>query len=243
MNRFKSIAFISGLVALACVSPSCLDENDDNVALYRPTALVTVRPAADGTFSMQLDDVTTLLPANVKTSPFGAKEVRALVNYNDNGETGSVRTVHINWMDSIRTKNTVPSLGDENDLRYGKDPIEVVRDWVTVAEDGYLTLRIRTLWGTANNRHYINLLTGVNPENPYELELRHDAKGDVNGVTGDALIAFRLADLPAADANPVKIKLNWMSFSGKKSAEFELGRAQQNPTATTDKSTHDDLVD
>lgn len=243
MNRFKSIAFISSLVALASVSPSCLDENDDNVALYRPTALVTVRPAADGTFSMQLDDVTTLLPSNVKTSPFGAKEVRALVNYNDNGETGSVRAVHINWMDSIRTKNTVPSLGDENDLRYGKDPIEVVRDWVTVAEDGYLTLRIRTLWGTANNRHYINLLTGVNPENPYELELRHDAKGDVNGVTGDALIAFRLADLPAADANPVKIKLNWMSFSGKKSAEFELGRAQQNPTATTDKSTHDDLVD
>lgn len=243
MNRFKSIAFISGLVALAGVSPSCLDENDDNVALYRPTALVTVRPAADGTFSMQLDDVTTLLPSNVKTSPFGAKEVRALVNYNDNGETGSVRSVHINWMDSIRTKNTVPSLGDENDLRYGKDPIEVVRDWVTVAEDGYLTLRIRTLWGPANNRHYINLLTGVNPENPYELELRHDAKGDVNGVTGDALIAFRLADLPAADANPVKIKLNWMSFSGRKSAEFELGRAYQNPAATTDKSTHDDLVD
>ena len=137
MNRFKSIAFISGLVALACVSPSCLDENDDNVALYRPTALVTVRPASDGSFSMQLDDVTTLLPANVKTSPFGAKEVRALVNYNDNGETGSVRAVHINWMDSIRTKNAVPSLGDENDLRYGKDPIEVVRDWVTVAEDGY----------------------------------------------------------------------------------------------------------
>ena len=91
-----------------------------------------------------------------------------------------------------------------------------------MAEDGYLTLRIRTLWGTPHAAHVLNLVTGTNPKNPYELELRHDAKGDRNGRWGDALIAFNLNKLPGANAGNVKIKLKWMSFTGEKSAEFEI---------------------
>jgi hypothetical protein len=70
--------------------------------------------------------------------------------------------------------------------------------------------------------HYINLLTGVNPNDPYEVELRHDANGDIGGSMGDALIAFNLNDLPRKDGQNVKLKLNWKSFNGPKSAEFEL---------------------
>lgn len=158
----------------------------------------------------------------MKSSPFGDKEVRALVNYTDEGSRGDARNVHINWMDSIRTKKPVPDLGIENDAKYGNDPIEIVNDWVTIAEDGYLTLRIRTLWGILNNKHNINLLTGVNPDNPYEVELRHDANGDTGDSMGDALIAFNLNDLPQNDGQNVKLKLNWKSFSGPKTTEFEL---------------------
>ena len=68
-----------------------------------------------------------------------------------------------------------------------------------MAEDGYLTLRIRTLWSSPHATHVLNLVTGTNPEDPYELELRHDAKGDDNGSWGDALIAFNLNKLPGAD--------------------------------------------
>ncbi len=50
-------------------------------------------------------------------------------------------------MDSIRTKMPVVSAGENNDEKFGNDPIEIVKDWVTIAEDGYLTLRIRTKWG------------------------------------------------------------------------------------------------
>ena len=39
---------------------------------------------------------------------------------------------------------------------------------------------------------------------------------------GDALIAFNLNDLPRKDGQNVKLKLNWKSFNGPKSAEFEL---------------------
>lgn len=204
--------------------PSCTND-DGSAELLRPTALVTVCPNADGSFIMQLDDETQLVPTNLKTSPFGAKEVRALVNYTETNvspQDTRVRNVEVNWLDSIRTKLPVETLGEQDAAKYGNDPVEIIQDWVTVAEDGYLTLRIRTLWGTPHATHVLNLVTGTNPKNPYELELRHDAKGDRNGRWGDALIAFNLNKLPGANAGNVKIKLKWMSFTGEKSAEFEI---------------------
>lgn len=204
--------------------PSCTND-DGSAELLRPTALVTVCPNADGSFIMQLDDETQLVPTNLKTSPFGTKEVRALVNYTETNvspQDTRVRNVEVNWLDSIRTKLPVKTLGEQDAAKYGNDPVEIIQDWVTVAEDGYLTLRIRTLWGTPHATHVLNLVTGTNPKNPYELELRHDAKGDRNGRWGDALIAFNLNKLPGANAGNVKIKLKWMSFTGEKSAEFEI---------------------
>lgn len=204
--------------------PSCTND-DGSAELLRPTALVTVCPNADGSFIMQLDDETQLVPTNLKTSPFGTKEVRALVNYTETNvspQDTRVRNVEVNWLDSIRTKLPVETLGEQDAAKYGNDPVEIIQDWVTVAEDGYLTLRIRTLWGTPHATHVLNLVTGTNPKNPYELELRHDAKGDRNGRWGDALIAFNLNKLPGANAGNAKIKLKWMSFTGEKSAEFEI---------------------
>lgn len=204
--------------------PACVND-DDSSDLLRPTALVTVCPDVDGSFIMQLDNATRLIPANLETSPFGKKEVRALVNYTETelaSQDKNVRKVMVNWIDSIRTKLPVENLGEQNDAAYGNDPVEIVRDWVTVAEDGYLTLRIRTMWGPSHIPHVLNLVTGLNPDDPYELELRHDAKGDCEGLWGDALIAFNLNSLPRTDSGIATINLKWNSFSGEKSAKFEL---------------------
>lgn len=223
MNNFKKLFYALGVISMTLSVQSCDLEEDSSYAVRIPSALVTVRPSADNSFTLQLDDKTTLVPTNMKTSPFGDKEVRALVNYTEETQTnGDIRNVHINWIDSIRTKQPVPSAGNDNDMTYGNDPIEIVKDWVTVAEDGYLTLRIRTKWGSLHTTHYLNLLTGTNPENPYELVLRHDARGDIDGAIGDALIAFNLNDLPKKGNENLKIKLIWTSFSGEKSAEFSL---------------------
>ena len=46
--------------------------------------------------------------------------------------------------------------------------------------------------------------------------------GDTNGRMGDALIAFDLNSLWKEHPKELKIKLNWLSFSGKKSAELSL---------------------
>ncbi len=204
---------------------SCDNDDNDYGNLWQPTALVTVCPQDDESVMLRLDDKVTLRPVNLSTSPYGKKEVRALVNYNicsDEPSSAQVVDVKINWIDSIRTKLPVPDAGVENTVKYGNDPIEVVKDWVTVAEDGYLTLRIRTVWGNQNKPHILNLLTDGNPDNPLEFELRHNANGETAGVVGDALIAFNLNDVIKSESPTVKIKLKWTSFSGEKSTEFDL---------------------
>ncbi|VEJ20145.1 NigD1/NigD2 family lipoprotein [Capnocytophaga canimorsus] len=223
MNTFRFSKYALGLLMAALTLQSCI--KDDNMIDLRPTAVVTVRPQADGSFFLQLDDVTKLTPTNMKKSPFGNKEVRALVNYTkENSNTKSKsQDVRINWIDSIRTKKPVPDLGAENDAKYGNDAIEVVKDWLTVAEDGYLTLRIRTQWSHAKVKHNINLLTNTASRNAFDLELRHDAKGDVGGPMGEALIAFNLNELPrVGDSKKVKVKLKWKSYNGEKTTEFDL---------------------
>lgn len=231
MRKKHLLSTILWLGALSALT-ACSTDDDNPIDRYRPTALVTVCPGDDGSFMMQLDDNTRLVPSNLKESPFGTKEVRALVNYNESGsytESDRIRTVHVNWIDSIRTKLPAETAGDDNDLIYGNDPIEIVRDWVTVAEDGYLTLRIRTLWNGTGARHNINLLTGTNPDNPYELELRHDANGNTGSYWGDALIAFNLNKLQWDTDNPHTITLRWLSFNGEKSTDFELAMRPDDP--------------
>ena len=215
---FLTTVMLLGILVL----PSCLNDDDD-INLAYPNALVTVKEAADETVFFQLDDNTTLLPENITSHPFSSKEVRALVNYNELDDASGVydMAVHVNWIDSIRTKPMAPNMGDQNDDEYGSDPVEIVNDWVTIAEDGYLTLRFRTMWSNMGITHYVNLIPTNNPDNPYEVEFRHDANGDVGGRVGDGLVAFKLTDLPDTEGETVKLKLVWKSFNGNKSAEFD----------------------
>lgn len=232
MNFFKTTM---GVVMAATLFQSCNKDDDKTIVYYFPNALVTVKQASDKTVYLQLDDKTTLYPVNMKSSPFGDKEVRALTNFAlINKESKPYdKAVHINWIDSILTKPALPTTGTESTdkEKYGSDAIEIVKDWVTLAEDGYLTLRFRTVWGNTHTTHYINLLTGVNPDNPYEVELRHDAHGDTHGIIGDALVAFNLKDLPDTNGKTVKLKLKWQSFNGAKQAEFDFCSRKTTVTA------------
>lgn len=228
MNKYQ--LFLSAIaLPLACVSfTSCDDDDDYDYSLVYPTAVVTVCPQEDGGFMMVLDDENDIYPANMTKSPFGEDEVRAFVNFTPvaGKENDDRQYVNVNWIDDIRTKLPVQYIDEENAATYGNDPLEIVKDWVTVAEDGYLTLRLRTRWGMAGAVHHINLLSGVNPDDPYEFELRQDAKGDVTGPMGDAFIAFNLNEHFSDATAPVKIKLCWTSYSGPKSAEFNLALRQ-----------------
>ena len=217
--------FVMLMAAVASLGfQSCLDDDDDKYAMLLPNALVTVKNASDNSCYLQLDERTTLLPVNMKSSPFGEKEVRALVNYSNVDEPSGAysQAVYVNWIDSLLTKPMAPNLGEaQNDEVYGDDPVEMVADWVTIAEDGYLTLRFRTVWGNPSQKHFVNLISTNNPEDPYEVEFRHNAYGDTYGQAGDGLVAFSLASLPDTEGKTVKLTLKWHSFTGDKSVQFD----------------------
>lgn len=227
-TMMKQIKLFTPLLWLALALSSliaCVSDDYNDWITRQPRAIVTVCPKADGSYFMQLDDSTTLVPKGNPRAPYGNKEVRALVNYNEasGGRRGGQHTVEVLWMDSIRTKWPVPSKGAENDRVFGNDEIEIVKDWTTVAEDGYLTLRLRTQFGNPQIIHKVNLLTGVNPNDPYEMELRHDACGDVMGPMADALVAFNLNALPRPkQGNKVQLKLRWKSFHGERVTNIKL---------------------
>lgn len=237
MNLKRIYKNIFAVAAAAMLMFSSCNNDDGNYIFTTDpvtgyaNALVTVKNVDDGTFFLQLTDDEALLPSSYNKPPYD-KEVRALVNFSEipkedypkyieNGDLrGCKALVKINWMDSILTKMPVPDLAEKNDETYGTDCVEIVDDWVTIAEDGYLTLRFRTLWG-GNRKHIVNLISGVDPENPYTVEFRHNAQGDVNGMWGDALVAFNLNGLPDTNGKTVKLQLRWKSYLGDKKVEFD----------------------
>ncbi len=226
MKKVHVLWLVCGLLSVSALFHSCSDDDDEVYVWYPyysyPNAVVTVKGGTDSCY-LQLDDSTTLRPVNMPSSPFGGKQVRALVNFEDANEDGRycTRAVYVNWIDSILTKDVVPDSALVNDSLYGNDPVDIVDDWLTVAEDGYLTLRFSALWGDRGIAHRVNLLVGGNPDDPYEVEFRHDACGDKGVSQSDALVAFDLSRLPDTEGRTVRLTLVWQSPKGRRTAEFD----------------------
>ena len=217
--KTKTFLLLLVLLPMAMIFTSC-EEDRDVSPLYN--GLVTIRYTESDVLYFQLDDVRTLYPVNMGNGKLWKDGQRALINFYvvDEDDKGFTDAVYVNWIERVLTKSMVESKGVENDVVYGKDPVEIVRDWVTVVEDGYLTLRFRTYW-SGGVTHTVNLLAGVNPANPYEVEFRHNANGDLNYYVGDGLVSFDLSKLPDTKGKTVKLTLKWMSFSGPKSVVFD----------------------
>lgn len=219
---FGALLFLS----IAVTAFTACDSDDDKYIIC-PTVqnfgIVTVKHSADSIVYLQLDDSTTLYPQNIKNSIFGGKEVRAFVDFSVMKENNSQYSysVIVNGIDSVLTKPTVASLGADNEKVYGNDPVEVMKGFPTVCEDNYLTLYIATKFGNTEKRHLVNLVTGTNADDPYEVELMHNAYGDINGKTAYATVAFSLKGLPKTGGKTVKLKLKYQSFSGEKTVQFD----------------------
>lgn len=204
---------------------ACLNDDDDTASnVVSPNAIVTLKTNTSGHLILQLNDSVQLYPVNMATSPYGPKELRAFTNFREakegelkEGIAGDMPNVYVNWVDSIRTKGMAPPIKEGDKINYGDDPLEIVDDWSTVCEDGYLTLRFRTYF-SQGTVHVLNLVPGAEP---FDVYLYHDARGDVSGQVSDGIIAFRLDRLPKTDQSTVTLTLHWKSFSGMKTAKFK----------------------
>ena len=230
MRKLSYLLLGLWLTASAVSLSSCSDDDDNyDYDEIMPTAMVTVKPNADNSaFTMQLNDSVVLYPSNMKSSPFGNKEVRAYVNFEreDDMPNQNGRLVEVNWLASILTKPMAHNYAEKNDSVYGNDPVEIVNNWETVVEDGYLTMRFRTRWGYGM-KHLVSLVSAGDEINPYKAVFHHNAFGDLNGPLGDGVVAFRLDSLPNTNGKTVDLTLEWNSFSGKKTAKFKYRTRQE----------------
>ena len=259
-NPIKTVFRASVATAAIISLNSCIEGNDYDYSLTQPSAIVTVKPVTRGETDwhyFQLNDEEKLLPTDWQTLPFDTEEVRAFVNYEkaDFPEgadpEGYSYAVKVNWLDKILTKVPVDMTADsgeepgdgtgtegEEGLKdftaedYGTDPVEIYADWMTNVEDGYLTIHFYTLWSNSNIKHELNLLTNVNPEDPYEVRFAHNAHGDGDYYRGDGIVAFRLKDLPDTNGKTVKLTLKFNSFSGEKTATFDYCSREDWSTVT-----------
>lgn len=231
-NRIMNTKLLrkTGIMAAALCAmlfvQSCNDDDDTDYSLLYPNSLVTMKTdSQDGSLYLQLDKNTKVIPTNIKKSPYGDKELRALANikFSDTDDKQPVREAFVNWLDTIRTKPMAADLGVEKNIStYGNDPMEIVNDWTTVVEDGYLTLRFRTYAGSGR-RHELNL---VKTDNPYEVMIYHNANGENWGQIRDGFIAFRLSDLPDTENKEVDLTVKWKSYNGEKSTKFKYTTRQ-----------------
>lgn len=213
MKRSKILAFALLVAGIAFGLQSCLSDDDDNTNNgYTTYGIVTVRPDSSR-LALKISNATKLTATNMTKSPFG-KEVRAFA-YLSNIDLVN-NTVYVNRLDSFLTKNAIGEY-DQN-ANYGSDPVEIVNSSETCAEDGYLTIRFRTYWGSKKN-HNVNLVARTDINTPYVYEFFHNANGDANTQVGDGIVAFRMPKECDAASDTITLTLRWKSFTKQSSGD------------------------
>ena len=221
-NNMKKFIIAAAAFIAAFSFQSCNKDDDFNYDILYPNALVTIKPDGDS-FFIQLDDSTIINLTNPEDFKF-EEETRAFANFDfPEKPWGSVIEASANWIRPTLTKMTEQSKGsaDADKAEFGEDPVELVKGW-TVCEDGYLSLQFRAAWSRYGNvKHRVSLITGVDAEDPYLVEFRHDNCGDIPEVVADGYVSFRLSSLPDTKGETVKLKVRYMSNLGMKTVEFD----------------------
>lgn len=218
--RVKSSVFAFVAAIAASVSSCALDSDYKNYDENRPSAIVTVKTLSSGETYFQVDEKTTLLPVDWK-NPY-ASETRALVRYTELPDASAglfTKSVKVNWIDSVLTKKAVPFT--EEFKKGANDPVELIPDWLTVCEDGYMTVHFATWWGPDGRKpHFINL--GIDPQNPRDLYFRHDKNGDDSATRAmEGIVAFKIDEFLTDVKDGDELTFHWTSFDGEKEAKLK----------------------
>ncbi|MCF0165953.1 MAG: hypothetical protein HUJ89_02075 [Bacteroidales bacterium] len=222
------------LIALVAATSSC-NQQSSEVFGY---ATVTFKPQADASYFLKVDAETAFKVTNSGWEKYPYKEgreVRALIAYYSDlkdisprptGTEGykNVYNAKLTAVDTIKIKAMVPHTGDD-DKAYGNDVIGLFIDPnvtfpVTIAEDGYLTVAFGYV---PVGEHEINVVYGADPDDPYVVELRHNANGyPVIGDVVKGLMCFPTDKLPDTGSSVGKIKLVWYSSVTLKKEVVEI---------------------
>ena len=118
-------------------------------------------------------------------------------------------SIYIHWVTALEegtvSRTPVSALGG--------DPMDIVTDWITSLEDGFLTIHysVRT---TGNVLHTFTLAPG---EKAGEYVLLHDAHGDQGGELTEGIICFPVsALLPETGGETVTLSLDYLNLQNSR---------------------------
>ena len=176
-------------------------------------AIVTVKKSATDTVYFQLTDDILIYPANYQESYTRMERVFCDAVVWERRTGSYPYTCSVEWAEPVE-EGTVTS-GSEPQWDGVKDALDVIDDWMTTVEDGYLTVHYDTWWGSAGVQHSFRLLKGTDPSNPYSLVLLQDSHGDLMEEKFDGLVCFDINSLPDTGGEYIPLSLKWKSLEGK----------------------------
>lgn len=222
----KLLLLLPLMTAIPFFASSCLSDDSDDYINYGPlvgpyNALVTVKIAPDGSNYFQLTDSTVVIPT--KMSEALKEETRALcyLKYEESPMDKDTVKASVENFKKVLTKRAILQDSDEGkDVIIRQDPVEILNDWKTGCEDGYLTLHFAAQWGNAGTSHILNLVKIS--DNPDIFLFCHDKNGDYGTELGNGIVAFNIRDyLPEVNAKHGSFTIQWLSYEGEKNATFK----------------------
>lgn len=123
----------------------------------------------------------------------------------------------IDWYENVELGDNGLMVGGPPNtyINIHDDGLDVIDDWMTSQEDGFLTIHYSAWFGNSNVWHHL-ALTPDDKDNPLVLTLRHDAKGDMPLEKTDALIYFDINDRSQyIDEEHYYITVKWTTCAGQ----------------------------
>lgn len=137
------------------------------------------------------------------------------------GKLGEYYNCTMEWIEPIELGTF--SMDNSISLAPGDGIALIMDSGFTTVEDGYLTVHYFTWWGENPKHHDFYLSSGVNPENPYALELRQDSHEDGRDTWSEGLVCFDINGLPDTAGETKIISLNWIDTEGaSRTSYFEF---------------------
>lgn len=238
MKKFKFLMLAIGLIGVFFLFNSC--DDDDYYSLGDVWAsLATINPEGTANaYSLTLDDGAMLWPA-ASDIPWYKPEnnQRAIVFYTILSDQfqGYDYAILVRDIQHILTKNPAVNVGDENDEKYGTDPIEILDMWMG---DGYLNVWFGFNYG-GGAVHFINLVQREDVNTPYYFEFRHHAYDDTAREKRKGLVAFNLSELNIKEQTTLTIKVN--TFDGDKEYKVTYDPAEKETESRS--FSKDDIVE
>jgi hypothetical protein len=208
------------LVVIAMVFTSCLDDDGDYSLGDMWVGFGVLTGDEPGSYNMVMDNGDKLVPV-ASNSPgwqnrFDSGD-RVLVNYTilDDDTTGTqdLYYVKVNEIDDILMKG-IMELTPENADSIGNDPIIVEEYWMT---DSLLSFKLK-YWGGYGKVHYLNLVREEGDlsagDQPFQLELRHNANDDQKEIQYTAFVSFSLNSLRLPELDSVSFEFSSTDYEG-----------------------------